>query len=140
VQPDAFGVDHYSCVQLRRIYRRGGELGTASIAYNIEVIVVDDGSTDNTAEIAQRLMQQDARVRYVYQANQGLSAARNTGIKNAKGEFLVFLDADDVLHEHKVAAHLEHFEARTDDRYFLRQQPLFFIRAAGKNLCQYCAG
>jgi glycosyltransferase involved in cell wall biosynthesis len=82
---------------------------------NIEVvIIVDDGSTDNTAEVAQRLMQQDARVRYVYQANQGLSAARNTGIKNAKGEFLVFLDADDVLHEHKIAAHLEHFER--DDR------------------------
>ena len=50
---------------------------------SIEVIVVDDGSTDNTAEVAQRLMQQDARVRYVHQANQGLSAARNTGIKNA---------------------------------------------------------
>jgi glycosyltransferase involved in cell wall biosynthesis len=97
---------------------------------NIEVIVVDDGSTDNTAEVAQRLMQQDARVRYVHQANQGLSAARNTGIKNAKGEFLVFLDADDVLHEHKVAAHLEHFlsDEKIDisygsSRYFLSELP-----------------
>lgn len=97
---------------------------------NTEIIVVDDGSTDNTAVVAQQLLQQDARVRYVHQHNQGLSAARNTGIKNAKGEFLVFLDADDVLHEEKIAAHLEHFA--TDDqmdisygssRYFLSDQP-----------------
>lgn len=97
---------------------------------NIEVVIIDDGSTDNTAEIAQGLMQQDARVRYVHQVNQGLSAARNTGIKNAKGEFLVFLDADDVLHEHKVAAHLEHFlsDEKIDisygsSRYFISDAP-----------------
>lgn len=97
---------------------------------NIEVVIIDDGSTDNTVEIAQGLMQQNARVRYVHQANQGLSAARNTGIKNAKGEFLVFLDADDVLHEHKVAAHLEHFlsDEKIDisygsSRYFISDAP-----------------
>ncbi len=97
---------------------------------NIEVIIVDDGSTDNTAAIAQRLMQEDVRVRYVYQANQGLSAARNTGIKNTKGEFLVFLDADDVLHEHKVVAHLQHFlsDEKIDisygsSRYFISDAP-----------------
>ncbi|WP_143960041.1 glycosyltransferase family 2 protein [Litoribacter populi] len=56
----------------------------------LEIIVVDDGSSDHTAEVAQQLP-----VRYVYQANQGLSAARNTGVKQSRGKYLAFLDADD---------------------------------------------
>ena len=58
-----------------------------------EVIVVDDGSTDNTAEVAGDY----PTVKCVRQANQGLAAARNTGIRESRGEFLVFLDADDRL-------------------------------------------
>lgn len=60
---------------------------------NKEIIVVDDGSKDDTAEVSSRFSQ----VKYVYQVNQGLSAARNAGIKNSNGEYLVFLDADDWL-------------------------------------------
>src|SRR5262245_39420494 len=60
---------------------------------HIEVIVVDDGSPDNTRDVASRY----PRVRCIRQENQGLSAARNTGIRESKGEFLVFLDADDRL-------------------------------------------
>lgn len=58
-----------------------------------EIIVIDDGSTDHTAEVSRR----QPRARYVGQSNQGLSAARNRGIQEAHGEFLVFLDADDRL-------------------------------------------
>ncbi|SOD82980.1 glycosyltransferase family 2 protein [Spirosoma fluviale] len=60
----------------------------------IEIIVVDDGSTDNTREVAGRY----SKVRYIYQENQGLSAARNTGILQSRGDFLIFLDADDWLY------------------------------------------
>jgi glycosyltransferase involved in cell wall biosynthesis len=59
-----------------------------------EVIVVDDGSTDHTREVAQRR----ANVRYVYQPNAGLSAARNRGLHESTGDYLVYVDADDVLH------------------------------------------
>ncbi|WP_153799827.1 glycosyltransferase [Foetidibacter luteolus] len=58
---------------------------------NYEIIVVDDGSTDFTKVIAQAYSQ----VKYVWQQNQGLGAARNTGVRESSGDYLVFLDADD---------------------------------------------
>ncbi|MEQ7798367.1 glycosyltransferase [Pedobacter sp. ASV1-7] len=60
---------------------------------HFEIVVVDDGSKDNTKEIAQSYKD----VKYVYQNNQGLSAARNTGINESSGQYLIFLDADDWL-------------------------------------------
>ena len=65
----------------------------------IEVIVVDDGSTDGSAEVAARY---GDRVRYIFQENQGHASARNRGIAEAKGDFLAFLDADDRWHPEKL--------------------------------------
>ena len=60
---------------------------------DFEIVVVDDGSTDDTTEIVSRF---GAAVRYIYQPNRGLSAARNRGIQAARGEWIGFLDADDL--------------------------------------------
>lgn len=63
----------------------------------LEVIVINDGSTDGSEEILQELARQDERVQVYAQANQGQSVARNTGIKHATGRFLYFMDSDDLL-------------------------------------------
>jgi glycosyltransferase involved in cell wall biosynthesis len=70
---------------------------------NIEIIVVDDGSTDNCRAVAVGF----ANVKYVYQDNAGLSAARNRGLLESKGQFIVFLDADDVLYPDAVSFNLK---------------------------------
>ncbi len=63
---------------------------------NLEVIVVDDGSTDNTADVAAGIAAKDSRVRTVRQDNAGVAAARNRGIKESSGDLIMPLDADDV--------------------------------------------
>ena len=70
----------------------------------IEIIVVDDGSVDNTAEV---LKSYSEKVHYIHQKNSGLSAARNTGIRMAKGEFIAFLDADDKWSPNKIKRQVE---------------------------------
>jgi glycosyltransferase involved in cell wall biosynthesis len=69
---------------------------------NIEVIVVNDGSTDATPEIAQAFVEADARVQLVHQSNRGLSATRNHGIRLAQGQYFAPLDADDLWHPTKI--------------------------------------
>ena len=66
---------------------------------NLEIIVIDDGSTDNTKNVINKYSN---RINYIYQNNSGLSAARNTGIKNARGDLIQFLDSDDLLHSHSI--------------------------------------
>lgn len=67
---------------------------------NIQVVVVDDGSLDRGHEIAAHYARRDPRVFIVRQSNGGLSAARNTGVSHARGEFLAFLDGDDFVDRH----------------------------------------
>ena len=65
---------------------------------NIELIVIDDGSTDTTANTIKAFLQ-DKRINYIYQKNAGVSNARNNGFKISKGEYVAFLDADDLWHK-----------------------------------------
>lgn len=63
--------------------------------HNLEIILIDDGSTDNSGRLCDKFAQKDKRIRVIHQANSGLSAARNTGLKEARGEYLGFVDSDD---------------------------------------------
>lgn len=62
---------------------------------NWELIIVDDGSTDNTKEIVRQFSNKDKRIKYFYQENKGQPSAMNVGVKNSQGEFIAFLDDDD---------------------------------------------
>lgn len=67
---------------------------------DIEVLVVDDGSTDNTSLVVREFAAKEPRIRYLFQENTGVSSARNTGIEAAKGTYLLFIDADDEIEYH----------------------------------------
>lgn len=69
----------------------------ASKYENIELVLVDDGSMDKSLEVCKHYAERDARVKVVSQKNQGVSAARNTGIRHSKGEWVSFIDSDDTV-------------------------------------------
>lgn len=78
---------------------------------NFELIIVDDGSPDQSIEICQQFI--DPRITIIHQKNRGVCAARNTGIRHAQGEYLAFLDGDDIWLPEKLEKHVEHLETPT---------------------------
>ncbi|MGF1604215.1 MAG: glycosyltransferase family 2 protein [Thermosynechococcaceae cyanobacterium] len=76
---------------------------------DFELIIVDDESPDRSIEICRQI--QDPRIRIVRQENRGLAGARNTGIRNAQGEYIAFLDSDDLWTSEKLAKHVQHLDA-----------------------------
>ena len=78
-----------------------------------EIIIVDDGSTDETASICDSIAKNDTRIRIIHQKNAGVSNARNTGIYNAKGEWIIFVDADDLVQGEAINA-LDGIESSID--------------------------
>ena len=95
-----------------------------------EAIIVNDGSGDNTREVALEWCSRDSRLRYVEQNNSGACVARNSGLREAKGELIQFLDADDKLEPDKFRTQVEFLESHPeidivfgDARYFTTEKP-----------------
>jgi glycosyltransferase involved in cell wall biosynthesis len=84
-----FNYGHYLARAMDSVLTQPGD--------DFEMIVVDDGSTDDTAETVRRYQTRSRALSYIYQQNRGLSAARNRGVKSSRGRYLLFLDADDAL-------------------------------------------
>lgn len=95
-----------------------------------ECVVVDDGSTDNTEEVAKRFAEEDSRFVYVFQDNKGLSAARNKGITVSRGDYIQLLDADDLLQRRKLELQSRYLDDHPETdivygetRYFSSEKP-----------------
>jgi len=80
---------------------------------NLEILVVDDESPDNSIAIIQRTYN-DARIRIIRQKNRGLAGARNTGIRNANGTYVAFLDSDDFWQSNKIEEHIAAMQAHEE--------------------------
>jgi len=99
---------------------------------NIEIIVVDDGSTDDTKE---RLTSYAGRIEYIYKENGGACAARNLGIKKARGEYLAFIDCDDIYLPRKIEKAVECFNE--NPRFGFVHTPVYFIDEKGRSRGRY---
>lgn len=93
-----------------------------------EVIAVDDGSTDQSASIIQSYPD----IHYVYQHNQGPGGARNTGVHVARGEYIAFLDADDLWATDKLSKHVCYMEANHYIGYTIAHLLMFLTKGAQK--------
>ena len=102
---------------------------------NWECIIINDGSTDETENIAEQFVKKDKRFRYVYQKNRGLSNARNNGISQAKGEFIQFLDSDDLLMPNKLKQSVDMYNTKnTESRVIYYASMRYFEDFSPKDL------
>ncbi|MCR5503688.1 MAG: glycosyltransferase [Lachnospiraceae bacterium] len=102
---------------------------------NLEIIIVDDGSTDNTGALAEKIALTDKRVRVIHKENGGSSSARNAGIEASKGEYLGFVDSDDFIEPlmyHRL------LEAVTQENLLMAQTSRDEIAADGSRLPDVC--
>jgi len=93
---------------------------------DIEILLIVDGPPDGSGILADKLAQTDARIRVINQTNQGVSKARNHGIREAKGEYIRFLDSDDFVEEHSITPMVERMEKDGSDIVIAGYHHLYF--------------
>ena len=114
--------------QREHVVGRAIDSALAQTYPDVEILVIDDGSTDGTAQVVQGY---GSKVHYVYQDNQGRSAARNSGMRQATGEFIAILDSDDWWHPSKVAKQVT--AMRQHPQVGLMYSQAYMVDAVGKH-------
>lgn len=101
---------------------------------DMEIIVVNDGSTDHTEDILRALEKEDSRIRVIYQQNAGVSAARNRGLEEATGEYIRFADADDQLTENGIRVMVDAIRKEGSELVIAGYKQLLLGKMQRKNL------
>lgn len=96
-----YGVEKYIAATVRSVLEQ--------TYTNFELLIIDDGSPDNSIKVCQQFT--DSRIQIIRQENRGVAAARNTGIRLAQGDYIAFLDADDLWVPQKLEKHVKHLES-----------------------------
>ena len=101
---------------------------------DIEVILVNDGSTDGSREICERFCQKDSRFKVINQENQGQSVARNRGVKESVGKFIMFVDSDDVINKNLLEVLLPYMKTEVDivECRMTRKKEEFYLNKPSK--------
>ena len=101
---------------------------------DIEVILVNDGSTDGSREICERFCEKDSRFKLINQENQGQSVARNRGVKESVGKFIMFVDSDDVINKNLLEVLLPYMKTEVDivECRMTRKKEEFYLNKASK--------
>ncbi|MBD1998491.1 glycosyltransferase family 2 protein [Leptolyngbya sp. FACHB-541] len=120
-----YGVEKYIAATLRSLLEQTYQ--------NFEIILIDDASPDRSIEICQQFS--DPRIKIIHQQNRGLAGARNTGIRHAEGDYIAFLDGDDLWLPEKLAKHIEHLENSPEVGISFSRSAL--IDSAGNSLNTY---
>lgn len=107
---------------------------------NLEIIIVNDGSPDNSKKICEEYKNKDARIKIINQENGGLSSARNTGIDVATGEYIAFIDSDDFLDENFIKKMYDEVSVNDSDIiccdfYYIDEDNRKWIRTNKENKC-----
>ncbi len=102
---------------------------------NYEILIINDGSTDNSVEVCTNYTHSDDRISIISINNQGVSVARNIGIQHAQGEYIAFLDSDDLWHPKKLEKQIEYLSDHPDVGVCFSK--VEFLSQAGQSLNQY---
>lgn len=120
-----YGVEKYIAETVRSLLEQTYQ--------NFEILLIDDASPDRSIEICQQFS--DPRIKIIHQQNRGLAGARNTGIRHAEGDYIAFLDGDDLWLPEKLAKHIEHLENSSEIGVSFSRSAL--IDSAGNSLNTY---
>ena len=107
--------------------------------HNIEILAINDGSSDNTAQILNRLSLEDKRVVVIEKDNGGVSSARNAGLERASGEFIAFVDADDTLPENAIGDLVDAMSSDVDMVIGSNCEYWFYKKRFIQEPCRYSA-
>ena len=120
------------CLNRETLVGQAIESALNQTCQNLEIIVVNDGSTDGTEEVVQRYITSSDKVRYFkHEVNKGIPAGRNTGIRNSVGQYIAFLDSDDMWLPNKIEVQLQVFSQHTEGEVGVVSSNAFYTDQRG---------